>query len=246
MCRILKKHSFLFVIPLNLCYFIIKDRMIRLCRDDLISGSENMSNDSEMKSYLGIPAWKRDAALFWAYFKIAALVVGGGYAILAAAQREFVTRKQWLTEDDVVEMVTITQTVPGIIACNTAAYIGWKIDGWRGAVSAVLGAIFPSFVIILLIATGMNALSDFFSAPATRGAFSAVTSAVAAMVAVTGMKMRKKTIKSLDGIIIAVICFSAITFLRLSPPVMIIFAVVAGIILESFSRRKKNAEEGEK
>ena len=220
--------------------------MIRLCRDDLISGSENMSNDSEMKSYLEIPAWKRDAALFWAYFKIAALVVGGGYAILAAAQREFVTRKQWLTEDDVVEMVTITQTVPGIIACNTAAYIGWKIDGWRGAVSAVLGAIFPSFVIILLIATGMNALSDFFSAPATRGAFSAVTSAVAAMVAVTGMKMRKKTIKSLDGIIIAVICFSAITFLRLSPPVMIIFSVAAGIILESFSRRKKNAEEGEK
>ena len=205
-----------------------------------------MCNESEVKSYLEIPAWKRDAALFWAYFKIAALVVGGGYAILAAAQWEFVTRKQWLTEDDVVEMVTVTQTVPGIIACNTAAYIGWKIDGWRGAASAVLGAIFPSFVIILLIATGMSALSDFFSAPATRGAFSAVTSAVAAMVAVTGMKMRKKTIKSLDGVIIAVICFSAITFFRLSPPVMIIFAVAAGIILESFSRRKKNTEEGEK
>lgn len=205
-----------------------------------------MENNTVNRTYLEIPAWKRDTALFWAYFKIAALVVGGGYAILAAAQREFVTRRQWLTEDDVVEMVTITQTVPGIIACNTAAYIGWKIDGWRGAVSAVLGAIFPSFVIILLIATGMSALSDFFSAPATRGAFTAVTSAVAAMVAVTGMKMRKKTIKNLDGAIIALICFSAITFFRLSPPVMIVFAVIAGIILESIYRRKSGTGESDK
>ena len=66
-----------------------------------------MENNTENKTYLEIPAWKRDTALFWAYFKIAALVVGGGYAILAAAQREFVTRRQWLTEDDVVEMVII-------------------------------------------------------------------------------------------------------------------------------------------
>ena len=112
--------------------------------------------------------------------------------------------------------------------------------------SAVLGAIFPSFVIILLIATGMSALSDFFSAPATRGAFTAVTSAVAAMVAVTGMKMRKKTIKNLDGAIIAVICFSAITFFRLSPPVMIVFAVIAGIVLESIYRRKSGTGESDK
>ena len=238
-----KMQLFLFVIRLNWCYFI---RAVRRGCFLLKLFGENMSNESELKNCLEIPAWKRDAALFWAYFKIAALVVGGGYAILAAAQREFVTRRQWLTEDDVVEMVTITQTVPGIIACNTAAYIGWKIDGWRGAVSAVLGAIFPSFVIILLIATGMSALSDFFSAPATRGAFTAVTSAVAAMVAVTGMKMRKKTIKNIDGVIIAVICFLAITFFRLSPPVMIVFAVIAGIFLESFYRRKAGTGEGDK
>ena len=205
-----------------------------------------MENNTVNRTYLEIPSWKRDAALFWAYFKIAALVVGGGYAILAAAQREFVTRRNWLTDDDVVEMVTITQTVPGIIACNTAAYIGWKIDGWRGAACAVLGAILPSFVIILLIATGMNALSEFFTAQATRGAFMAVTSAVTAMVVVTGLKMRKKTVKSADGVVIAAVCFCAITFFRLSPPVMIVFAVVAGILLETVSRRKKRAEEEKK
>ena len=141
-----------------------------------------------------------------------------------------------------VEMVTITQTVPGIIACNTAAYIGWKINGWRGAASAVIGAIFPSFVIILLIAAGMGILTDFFSAESTRGAFKAVTAAVTGMVAVTALKMRKKTVKSWDGVIIALICFSAITFFRISPPFMIIFAVIAGIGLESFARRKRGGE----
>ena len=201
-----------------------------------------MENNTENKTYLEIPAWKRDTALFWAYFKIAALVVGGGYAILAAAQREFVTRRQWLTEDDVVEMVTITQTVPGIIACNTAAYIGWKVNGWRGAVMAVLGAVTPSFFIILLIAAGMTALSDFFQAPATCGAFTAVTSAVAAMVVVTALKMRKKAVKNLEGVIIALICFAAMTFFRLSPPGMIVFAIVSGIILEALSRKKRAGE----
>ena len=208
-----------------------------------------MENNTVNRTYLEIPAWKRDTALFWAYFKIAALVVGGGYVILAAAQREFVTKRKWLTEDDVVEMVTVTQTVPGIIACNTAAYIGWKIDGWRGAFSAVAGAVTPSFVIILLIASGMTLLADFFTAPATVGAFTAVTAAVAGMVAVTGLKMRKKTIKSPDGVIIAAICFGAITFFRVSPAYMIIFAVLAGITLEAVSRRKKQKtgqEETEK
>ena len=191
------------------------------------------------KDYREIPPFKRDAVLFWSYFKIAALVVGGGYAILAAAQREFVSKRGWMTEDDVIEMVTVTQTVPGIIACNTAAYIGWKIDGWRGAACAVAGAVMPSFLIILLIATGMTWLADFFSAPATLGAFTGVTSAVAGMVAVTGIKMRKKTVKNIEAAAIALICFFAITFFRVSPPFMILFAMIAGIVLEFFSRRKK-------
>jgi chromate transporter len=196
-----------------------------------------------LPAYSLLPAWRRDVSLFWAYFKIAALVVGGGYAILAAARREFVTRKEWLTEDEIVEMMAVTQTVPGIIACNTAAYIGWKIDGFRGAAAAVLGAICPSFLIILLIASGMTFLADFFASPAVRGAFRAVTAAIAAMVAVTAMKMRKKTVTGPEGLAIALVCFFAITVIRLSPPYMIAFAVVFGIVFETCRRAKRIGEE---
>ena len=200
-------------------------------------------SEEKLPAYSDLPAWKRDVSLFWAYFKIAALVVGGGYAILAAARREFVTRREWLTEDEIVEMTAVTQTVPGIIACNTAAYIGWKIDGFRGAASAVLGAVCPSFLIILLIASGMTFLADFFASPAVRGAFRAVTAAIAAMVAITGVKMRKKTVAGSDGVAIALICFLAITVIRISPPYMIAFAVISGIMLETCRRARRTAEE---
>ena len=199
-------------------------------------------SEEKLPTYSDLPAWKRDISLFWAYFKIAALVVGGGYAILAAARREFVTRREWLTEDEMVEMMAVTQTVPGIIACNTAAYIGWKIDGFRGAASAVLGAVCPSFLIILLIASGMTFLADFFASPAVRGAFRAVTAAIAAMVAVTGVKMRKKTVSGPDGVVIALVCFLAITVIRISPPCMIAFAVIAGIVFEACRRTRRTAE----
>ena len=200
-------------------------------------------NGENLPAYSRLPAWKRDVSLFWAYFKIAALVVGGGYAILAAARREFVTRKEWFTEDEIVEMMAVTQTVPGIIACNTAAYIGWKIDGFRGAASAVLGAVCPSFLIILLIASGMTFLADFFASAPVRGAFRAVTAAIAAMVAVTGMKMRKKTVTGPEGPVIALVCFLAITVLRVSPPYMIAFAVISGIVFEACRRVKRIREE---
>ena len=200
-------------------------------------------SEERVPAYSVLPAWKRDLSLFWAYFKIAALVVGGGYAILAAARREFVTRKEWLTEDEMVDMMTVTQTVPGIIACNTAAYIGWKIDGVRGAASAVLGAVCPSFLIILLIASGMTFLADFFASPPVRGAFRAVTAAIAAMVAVTGMKMRRKTVAGPEGVVIALVCFAAITVIRISPPYMIAFAVISGIAFEACRRAGRNTED---
>ena len=74
--------------------------------------------------YQEIPALKRNWILFWSFIKITSLVIGGGYAIIAAAQDDFVTRRKWLTEDDVLEMITITQTVPAILSCNAAIYIG--------------------------------------------------------------------------------------------------------------------------
>ncbi|MBQ9776731.1 MAG: chromate transporter, partial [Lentisphaeria bacterium] len=102
--------------------------------------------------------FRRSLIVFWSFIRITSLVIGGGYAIISAAQLEFVEKRKWLTDDDVLEMITITQTVPGILACNAAIYIGWRLAGLPGAVAGLLGAVIPSVVIITLIAAGMKSI----------------------------------------------------------------------------------------
>lgn len=116
----------------------------------------------------GVGAWEMNWVLFWSYIKITSLVIGGGYAIIAAAQEEFVRRRGWLTDDDVLEMITVTQTVPGILACNSAIYIGWRLGGCRGALSALAGSILPSLVIIVCIAAAISSVAGVVEKPGCR------------------------------------------------------------------------------
>jgi len=87
--------------------------------------------------------------LFFTFARIAALVVGGGLAMLPVIEEAFSVKKKLLTKDEILDMVTLTQTVPGIIAANSAVYIGMKIAGFMGALCALAGAIFPSFTVIV-------------------------------------------------------------------------------------------------
>lgn len=199
--------------------------------------------EKEYLHYSEISPLRRDLILFWSYAKIAALVVGGGYAILAAAQKVFVSERKWITEDDVVEMVTISQTIPGIIACNTAAFIGWKVDRWRGAFAAVLGAVFPSFAVVCCIASGMTYLADWFASPAVRGAFTGVVAAITAMVVITAVRMRKKTVKNIEGVLIAIGCFLGMSVFRFNPGILIAAAILVGITAQSLSSLKRKHSE---
>ncbi len=193
---------------------------------------------SGITDFRSIPAWKRDCILFWSFLRIAALVIGGGYAIIAAAQQEFVHRRRWLTEDDVLEMITITQTVPGIIACNAAAYIGWRISGYFGALAAMTGAVLPSLAVIMLIAAGMREISGVLEAPPVQGAFKGLISCIVGMVIVTALKMRKKAVKELFGWSVAAVCFAGMMIFKLNPVCLILAAVAAGIIKIAADRKR--------
>jgi len=90
--------------------------------------------------------------LFWTFFKIGGFTIGGGYAMLPLIEREVVTSKGWVSEEEFLDMIALAQGVPGVIAVNSALVIGYKVRGFWGAAAAVLGAILPSFFIILLVA----------------------------------------------------------------------------------------------
>ena len=187
--------------------------------------------------------FKRSLIIFWSFFKITAMVVGGGYAIIAAAQLEFVEKRKWLTDDDVLEMITITQTIPGILACNSAIYIGWRLAGLPGAVAGLLGAAMPSVIIIILIAAGMKSIEHLLQTSFIQGMFKGVIGSIVGMVVVTALKMRPKAVKGIFGWCIAIGSFLAMTVFGVRPSYIIVAAIIAGIVSVTLERFGKEAEK---
>ena len=108
--------------------------------------------------------------------------------MLPLIQREVVDRKGWIDEEEFLNMIALAQAAPGLIAVNSAIFIGWRIGGWRGVAGAVLGAVLPSFIIILAIAT---VFSEWKEQPAVEAAFKGIRPAVVALIAAPLVKMAK-------------------------------------------------------
>jgi len=126
--------------------------------------------------------------LFYTYLKIGTFTLGGGYAMLPLIQREVVDNKGWIDEEEFLNMIALAQAAPGLIAVNSAIFIGWRVGGWRGVAGAVLGAVLPSFVIILVIAMVFREWKEL---PAVEAAFKGIRPAVVALIAAPLYKMSK-------------------------------------------------------
>ena len=134
--------------------------------------------------------------LFYTYLKIGTFTLGGGYAMLPLIQREVVDRKGWIDEEEFLNMIALAQAAPGLIAVNSAIFIGWRIGGWKGVCGAVLGAVLPSFVIILAIAMVFREWKEL---PAVEAAFKGIRPAVVALIAAPLFKMAKSAMKSRES-----------------------------------------------
>lgn len=178
--------------------------------------------------------------LFLTFAKVGACTFGGGYAMLPILQREVVESKGWCTDEELTDYFAIGQCTPGVIAVNTATFLGSKRKGVPGGIIATLGLVFPSIVIITLIAAF---LTNFAHIPAVGHAFAGVRAAVVALIASSVLKLSKTTVKSLSsGLIFAIVLllavfdkpleamFPAVSFL-FSPVTYIILAGVAGLLL---------------
>ena len=115
--------------------------------------------------------------------------------MLPLIQREVVDRRQWIDEEEFLNMIALAQAAPGLIAVNSAIFIGWRIGGWKGVAGAVLGAVLPSFLIILLIAM---IFQEWKEQPAVEAAFKGIRPAVVALIAAPLVKMAKTAIKSTE------------------------------------------------
>jgi len=174
-----------------------------------------------MKEYL---------TLFWTFCRIGGLTFGGGYAMLPMLEKEVVERHHWTTQEQLLDYFAIGQCTPGIIAVNTATFIGYNLKGVLGAIVATLGVIFPSFVIISLI----SALLDNFAHIAwVQHAFNGISVAVCALILQAVIKLMKSSIKSIKnimGVALFAVAFLLILIFDISPVILVVAAALVGIL----------------
>ena len=178
---------------------------------------------------------KRLLKLYAVFFKIGLFTIGGGYAMLPMIQREVVEKYKWATDDEIIDYYAIGQCTPGIIAVNTATFIGYKNSKIPGAVAATLGVISPSVVIILIIASFFKRFQDI---EAVQHAFKAVRAAVVVLIASNIIGMIKKSIVDVPTLIIAAVVLVLTLSTGVSPVILVVAAGALGAFLH-FRRSDK-------
>lgn len=173
--------------------------------------------------------------LFLSFAKVGVLTFGGGYAMLPILQREVAENKKWATEEELMDYYAIGQCTPGVIAVNTATFIGRKVKGHAGSILSTLGVVFPSLVIIIAIAAFVN---NFADSPIVQNAFAGIRACVCVLILNAVVKLWKKAIVDKPTLLIFAIVFILSVFTNLSPVVYVILAAVAGIILKSLEAKK--------
>ncbi len=170
------------------------------------------------------------------FFKIGIMTFGGGYAMLPMLQRELVENRKWVTEEEILNYFAIGQCTPGVIAVNTATFVGYKRCKIPGAIFATISVVLPSMIIITVIAA---VLSNFAHIPAVQHAFAGIRIAVSALIVASVIKLIKTNVKSIAQIIIAVAAFVLVAVLGQNPVFAVIGAAVAGLCLGKWGERRK-------
>ena len=175
-------------------------------------------------------------SLFLTFARIGAFTFGGGYAMLPMLQREVVQSRKWATEDEVFDYFAIGQCTPGVIFVNTATFIGYKQKGILGAIFATAGGVFPSLIIIMIIAAVMTKFADL---PIVQNAFGGIRVVVGVLIINAVSGMWKKSVVDKLGVIIAILSFAVATFVDISPVWLVLLGAVIGILAKSFQAKEK-------
>ncbi len=170
--------------------------------------------------------FKEFLKLFLLMFKIGLFTFGGGYAMIAILERELVDKKSWLTHEEFLDIIAISESTPGPIAINSATFIGYKKGGVLGSVFSTLGVVLPSFIIIFLISLFFD---EFIKLKYVDYAFRGIKVAVSFIIFSAGIKMLKKADKSvLSILLISITCILMIIFSLFAVSFSSVFFILIG------------------
>ncbi|MBS4025493.1 MAG: chromate transporter [Clostridia bacterium] len=169
--------------------------------------------------------------LFKTFFKIGAFTFGGGYAMLPIIQRELVNNKKYITNEEFMDAIAVAQASPGPVSVNTSIYVGYKIKGLKGALACALGAVLPSFFIILVIAMF---LFKFRSNSVIEKIFMGIRPAVVALILSAVYTMWSKSRKTYIKLFTSIVTVLLIVFLGISPVLIVIAGAIISVIYHRF------------
>ena len=185
---------------------------------------------------------KKLLSLFITFFKIGLFTFGGGYAMISLIENETVSKKDWLSADELLEIIAVAESTPGPIAINSATYVGYKRAGILGSFFATLGVVLPSFLIIFAISFFVDA---FLQINLVANAFKGIQAAVGVLIIRAGIKMLKNVKKNIVSIMLLVLALSVtVTFKLLGVDFSSIYIImiggVVGYIYNTAKEKKDN------
>ena len=174
--------------------------------------------------------------LFLTFAKIGFFTFGGGYAMIPLIQKEAAERRQWITEEDLLEIVAIAESTPGPIAINAATFVGYRRAGFWGSLFATLGMVLPSFAVILLLSFLLEAFQAFRP---VAYAFRGVRAGVLALILKALWSMWKKAPKKLFSYFVMAAAFVCVALLRVPVALVILGCALAGLAFLLLTERRR-------
>ncbi len=174
--------------------------------------------------------------LFLTFARIGGLTFGGGYAMLPMLQKEVVEKRKWVTEEEIMDYYAIGQCTPGIIAVNTATFVGHKVRGDVGGIAATLGVVAPSLVIISIIAAFIQ---NFAHLALVQNAFAGVRVCVCVLIFNAVVKLWKKAVVDKKTLALFLVVFAGGCLLDLSPILWVLLAGAAGVLIKKWEAKAK-------
>ncbi len=172
--------------------------------------------------------------LFLIFFKMGAFTIGGGYAMIPLIEKEL-TKREWISEEELQDIVVLAQSAPGLLAVNMAIYSGYRLGGLKGSIVASLGAVLPSFVIILVIAMAFTSFKD---SKIVASIFQGVRPVAVALILVPAANMAKSGCKAWWAWLVAALTLFAVAFMKVSPIWIILVTIVLASGIAMLNRRR--------
>ena len=173
--------------------------------------------------------------LFSTFFKIGLFTLGGGYAMIPIIEREVVDKHQWMKREEMLDLIAVAQSCPGVFAINISAFVGYRMKKTKGAIATAVGTALPSFLIILLIAMFFH---RFMDVPWVAAMFRGIRPAVVALIAVPTFNLAKSAKITLSTCWIPILCALLIWLMGVNPIYVIIAAAACGLFTNKVKRLK--------